>query len=135
MTGNGVAGGDPNIGDVDGGRTTLTTPPLDMTGMTEPTVGYRLWYFMNTPGEPDSLLVEVSSDGTTWMRAKTYRESRPEWHLEKIRIKDFIVPSGTVRVRFIAQDEGGGTIVEAAIEIACMGKSPRRTLRRELPFS
>lgn len=116
VTANGTPGGDPAIGDVDGGRTTLTSPPLSMGGMAEPTVGYRLWYYMNTPGEPDSLLVELSNNGSTWVRAKTYRESRPEWHLEKIRVKDFIVPSSTVRVRFIAQDEGVGTIVEAAVD-------------------
>jgi choice-of-anchor B domain-containing protein len=116
VTANGIAGGDPNIGDVDGGRTTLTTPALNMSGMSEPTVGFRLWYYMNTPGEPDSLLIEVSNNGTTWVPAKTYRESRPEWHLEKLRIKDFVVPTSTVRVRFIAQDQGVGTIVEAAVD-------------------
>jgi FlgD Ig-like domain len=116
VTANGISGGDPNIGDVDGGRTTLTTPPLNMAGMIEPTVGFRLWYYMNTPGEPDSLLVECSSNGTSWVRVMTMRESRPEWHLEKIRVKDFIVPGSTVRFRFIAQDEGLGTIVEAAVD-------------------
>jgi len=116
VTANGAPGGDPNVGDVDGGRTTLTTPPLNMSGMTEPTVGFRVWYYMNTPGEPDSTLVEVSSNGTTWVRARTYRESRPSWFLEKLRIKDYVVPNSTVRVRFIAQDEGVGTIVEAAVD-------------------
>lgn len=116
VTANGTPGGDPAIGDVDNGRTTLTTPALDMTGMSEPTVGFRCWYYMNTPGEPDSMLVEVSNNGTTWVRARTYRESHPEWRLEKLRIKDYVVPNSTVRVRFIAQDEGVGTVVEAAID-------------------
>jgi choice-of-anchor B domain-containing protein len=116
VTANGIKDGDPNIGDVDAGRTTLTSPALNMAGMTDPTIGFRVWYYMNTPGEPDSLLVDVSNNGTTWVRVRTYRESRPSWFLEKIRIKDFIVPSSTVRVRFIAQDEGPGTIVEAAVD-------------------
>ena len=116
VTANGAPGADPANGDVDGGRTTLTTPPLNMLGMTEPTVGFRLWYYMNTPGEPDSTIVECSSNGTTWVRVMTLRESRPEWHLEKVRVKDFLVPSATVRFRFIAQDEGVGTIVEVAVD-------------------
>jgi choice-of-anchor B domain-containing protein len=33
VTANGAPGGDPNVGDVDGGRTTLTTPPLNMSGI------------------------------------------------------------------------------------------------------
>jgi choice-of-anchor B domain-containing protein len=116
VTANGAPNGDPAIGDVDGGRTTLTSPALNMSGMTEPTVGFRVWYYMNTPGEPDSMLIEVSNNGTSWVRARTYRTSYPAWRLEKLRIKDYVVPNSTVRVRFIAQDEGVGTIVEAAVD-------------------
>jgi len=116
VTGNGAVGGPPANGDVDGGKTTLTTPPLPLGGMTDPTIGFRRWYYMNTPGEPDSLLIDVSSDGVNWIRARTIRDSHPEWHQELIRVKDYLVPGATVRVRFIAQDEGVGGIVEAAID-------------------
>ncbi len=116
VTANGLSGGDPAAGDVDGGRTTLTTPPLDISGMTEPTIAFRRWYYMNTPGEPDSLLVDISRDGTTWVRMLNTHESHPEWHLERMRVRDYIVPGGAVRVRFIAQDEGVGSIVEAAVD-------------------
>jgi hypothetical protein len=71
---------------------------------------------MNSPGEPDSLLIDISSDGVNWIRTRTIRESHPDWHPELIRVKDFIVPGATVRVRFIAQDEGVGGIVEAAVD-------------------
>ncbi len=116
VTGNGMPGGAPADGDVDGGRTTLTTPPLPVGGMTDPTIGFRRWYYMNTPGEPDSMLIDISSDGVNWVRARTIRDSHPDWHPESIRVKDYVVPGATVRVRFIAQDEGVGTIVEAAID-------------------
>jgi len=116
VTGNGAQGGGISDADVDGGRTTLTTPPLNMIGMAEPTVGFRRWFYMNSPGEPDSMLVDISADGSTWVRVLTFRESHPEWHHELIRVKDFITPSSTVRLRFIAQDEGVGGIVEAAVD-------------------
>ena len=116
VTGNGAPGGGVADADVDGGHTTLTTPALDMTGMVEPTVGFRRWYYCNTPGEPDSLLVDITADGTNWVRTRTIRESHPEWHHEVIRVRDWIVPSSTVRLRFIAQDEGVGGIVEAAVD-------------------
>ncbi|HKW51882.1 MAG TPA: choice-of-anchor B family protein, partial [Candidatus Eisenbacteria bacterium] len=116
VTGNGAVGGAPADGDVDGGKTTLTSPPLPVGGMTDPTIGFRRWYYMNTPGEPDSLLIDLSSDGVNWVRARTIRESHPDWHPELIRVKDYIVPGATVRVRFIAQDEGVSSIVEAAID-------------------
>ena len=116
VTGNGAVGGAPADGDVDGGKTTLMTPPLPVGGMTDPTIGFRRWYYMNTPGEPDSLLIDLSSDGVNWVRARTIRESHPDWHPELIRVKDYVVPDAAVRVRFIAQDEGVSGIVEAAID-------------------
>ena len=116
VTGNGAPGGAPGDGDVDGGRTTLTTPLLPVGGMTDPTIGFRRWWYMNTPGEPDSMLIDISSDGVNWVRARTIRESHPDWHPELIRVKDYLVPGATVRVRFIAQDDGVGGIVEAAID-------------------
>ncbi len=116
VTGNGAPGGGIGDADVDGGRTTLTTPPLNMTGMTEPTIGFQRWWYMNTPGEPDSFLVDISADGVNWVRMLALKESHPEWHPELLRVKDYIVPSATVRVRFIAQDEGLGTVVEGAID-------------------
>jgi choice-of-anchor B domain-containing protein len=116
VTSNGAPGGAPGDADVDGGRTTLTTPPIGISGMVEPMIGFQRWYYMNTPGEPDSLLIDISSDGVNWIRARTIRESHPEWHSELIRVRSYIVPGATVRVRFTAQDEGVGSIVEAAVD-------------------
>jgi len=116
VTANGLAGGDPANGDVDGGRTTLTTPLLNMSGMTEPTIVFRRWYYMNTPGEPDSFQCDISRDGVTWVNMLNTRLSHPEWHLEKFRVRDYILPGSSVRVRFVAQDQGVGTIVEAAVD-------------------
>jgi choice-of-anchor B domain-containing protein len=107
---------DPANGDVDGGRTTLTTPPLNMSGMTEPTIVFRRWYYMNTPGEPDSFQCDISRDGVTWVNMLNTRVSHPEWHQETFRVRSYIVPGSAVRVRFIAQDQGVGTIVEAAVD-------------------
>jgi hypothetical protein len=107
---------DPANGDVDGGRTTLTTPPLNMSGMSEPTIAFRRWYYMNTPGEPDSFQVDISRDGVAWVNLLNTRLSHPEWHLEEFRVRDYIVPGSATRVRFVAQDLGVGSIVEAAVD-------------------
>ena len=117
VTENGPAGGAPSANDVDGGKTTLTTPPLDLTGMTEPTLSWQRWYHMNTPGEPDSFVIQITRDGTTWVTVRSMIESHPEWHEDVIRVKDYIVPSATVRVRFIAQDEPPTDgVVEAGVD-------------------
>ncbi|MGH7680720.1 MAG: FlgD immunoglobulin-like domain containing protein, partial [Candidatus Eiseniibacteriota bacterium] len=116
VTGNGAKDGAPASSDIDGGKTTLTSPPINISGMTDPMIGFQRWYYMNTPGEPDSFLVDVSSDGVSWIRARTIRESHAEWHPEVIRVRSYLVPGATVRVRFTAQDEGVGSVVEAAVD-------------------
>jgi choice-of-anchor B domain-containing protein len=116
VTGNGPPGAGVGDHDVDGGQTTLTSPPLNLTSMEDPVVGFWRWYSMSTPGDPDSFLVEVSADGSTWVGVRSLRESDPAWRFDSFHVKDFITPSASVRVRFIAQDDGPGGIVEAAVD-------------------
>jgi choice-of-anchor B domain-containing protein len=116
VTGNGPPGAGVGDYDVDVGKTTLTTPPLDMTGMVDPVMTFQRWFHMNSPGEPDSFLVEISPDGTTWTRVLTLLESHPHWHLETIRVRDHATPGPAIRVRFVAQDQGPEGIVEAAVD-------------------
>jgi len=117
VTGNGPAGGDPSANDVDAGKTTLTSPPLDLTGMTEPTLAWKRWWHMNTPGEPDSFVIQISRDNVTWVTVRSIIESHPEWHEDVIAVKDYIVPSATVRVRFIAQDQAPADgVIEAGVD-------------------
>jgi hypothetical protein len=71
---------------------------------------------MNTPGEPDSFQVDISRDGVAWVNLLNTRLSHPEWHLEEFRVRDYIVPGSATRVRFVAQDLGVGSIVEAAVD-------------------
>jgi choice-of-anchor B domain-containing protein len=116
VTGNGPAGGDVNLNDVDGGRTTLTSPLFDLTGMDDPVIGYERWYSMSSPGEPDSMLVELSVDGAAWVTARSIRESDPAWRFESVRVKDHLTPGAATQIRFVAQDDGPGGIVEAGID-------------------
>lgn len=117
VTGNGPAGGDPAATDVDGGKTTLTTPPIDLSAMTEPTLSWSRWFHMNTPGEPDSLVIQITRDGQTWVTVRSLIESHPAWQRDVIRVKDYIAPSAAVRVRFIAQDQPPADgVVEAAVD-------------------
>lgn len=116
VTGNGATGTDVSSDDVDGGRTTLTSPSFNLTAMVDPMIGFDRWYYMSSPGEPDSFLVELSGNGVDWVRARTLRESDPAWRSDVIRVKDFLAPTAATRIRFIAQDEGPGGVVEAAID-------------------
>ncbi|MBI4363958.1 MAG: choice-of-anchor B family protein [Candidatus Latescibacteria bacterium] len=116
VTGNGAPGGNPEDSDVDGGKTTLTTPPLDLAAMTDPTVHFARWYYMNSPGEPDSFVIDLSGDGVSWVTARSIIASDPAWRHETIHIRDYITPTTTTRVRFTAQDQGVGGIIEAGVD-------------------
>jgi aminopeptidase S len=112
----------PNIGsfDVDGGITTLTSPPfstLPPPGFSgEAWITFDVWYSNNQGSAPnaDSMPVELSTDGgTTWLPALDISENRGVWWRTRIPIA---APSAQTRVRFIARDLEAGSIVEAAVD-------------------
>ncbi|MCC6285696.1 MAG: matrixin family metalloprotease, partial [Phycisphaerales bacterium] len=112
--------------DVDAGTTTLTSPAMNAAGG-EAYISYWRW-FDNTgsgtgaaPGE-DTFLVEVSNNnGSTWTNLETVGPGTPEssggWFFTTRRVNDvFAVPSDQFRIRFIAQDTGAGSVVEAGVD-------------------
>src|SRR5262249_18422146 len=72
VTGQGIDSTQVDQADVDGGKTSLTTPALDMTGMTQPTIGYWRWFASwqvaglhtgsDGPDPSDYLAVLISDD-------------------------------------------------------------------------
>ena len=53
VTGNGPPNSEPSSYDIDQGKTTLTTPPLNLAAMSEPTLSWQRWFHLKQPGEPD----------------------------------------------------------------------------------
>ncbi len=109
--------------DVDGGKTTLLTPVFDLTGAADAFVSYWRWYSNDTGATPntDTFRVDVSNDGgQTWKNAETVGPSGPEthagWFFHQFSLGSIVAPSAKVRVRFIAEDAGEGSLVEAAVD-------------------
>ena len=109
--------------DVDGGQTTLMTPIIDLTGVDQPRIGYWRSYSNSTGADPnaDVFVVDVSNDnGSTWTNVETIGPSGPQtsggWFVHAFNVTDFVLPTAQVRVRFIASDEGAGSLVEAAVD-------------------
>ncbi|MHC4377487.1 MAG: M12 family metallo-peptidase [Planctomycetota bacterium] len=120
FTGQGSSGGGLGENDVDGGKTTLFSPSLDLTG-TDAQIGYWRWYSNNTSASPNADIFEVEvSNGGAWVNVETVGPSGPEsnggWYFHEFTVSDFVSPNASVQVRFIASDEGDGSIVEAAID-------------------
>jgi len=120
VTGNGVVGGSITAADVDGGKTTLISPVLPLSGVADPRIVFWRWYFSNNSGPSSSPLVtELSNDGgATWVFADSVQTSRIPWERVELRVTSFFATPGNVRVRFIAQDRlaSQGSIIEALID-------------------
>ena len=108
--------------DVDNGKTTLLSPWLDVSGLTEPTIGYWRWYSNDKGAAPntDTFRVDITTNGTQWVNVETLGPSGPftsgGWYYHEFKVADFANTSGSVRLRFIAEDLDPGSIVEAAID-------------------
>ena len=123
FTGQGSPGGSLGENDVDNGQTTLMTPVIDLSGLSDPRIRYWRWYSNATGASPntDTFVVDISNDnGATWVNVETVGPSGPEtaggWLEHDFRVADFVTPTAQVRLRFIASDFSPGSIVEAAID-------------------
>ncbi len=118
VTGNDTPGGAAGVNDVDGGKTTLLSPVFDLDGYTTASVRYWVWYTNdrgNSPGQ-DSWVVEVTSDGSTWVPLENTTASTNAW-VERSFLLDAAVPiTSTMQFRFVASDDGSGSLVEAAVD-------------------
>jgi hypothetical protein len=109
---------DPDAADVDGGKTTLTSPALDLSGYASARVRYWRWYSNDTGGGPDDTLrLDASADsGETWTNVDTDAESRRAWMPFEINLGDHVDLSDRVLLRFVVSDYGQESTVEAAVD-------------------
>ncbi len=116
-----LAGTGTGANDVDGGATTLTSPRLNASAPagTEAWISYARWFSNNAGSEPsaDVMFVELSpDDGTTWQPLESAYDNAGVWLTRRFRIADVVAPTDRLRVRFIAFDGRGGSIVEAGVD-------------------
>ncbi len=119
VTGNAPFNGN-NVGedDVDGGRTTLLSPVWDMSYVSNPVLSYWRWYSNDIGDNPGSDVweVEVSSDGENWVILENTSQSNNSWTQKQFKLSKYLDVIETVQARFIASDEGDGSLVEAALD-------------------
>lgn len=108
--------------DIDGGATTLTSPNIDLSSG-DARIGYWRWYSNDEGASPnaDVFRVDISNNGgSSWTSVEVVGPTGPQasggWFFYEFLVSDVIAPTGSMRMRFIAADEGSGSIVEAAID-------------------
>ena len=139
FTGNSTVGFSAIENNVDDGKTTLHTDVLDLTGYQNPLIGYWRWYsnfypFLSQTPFEDVFVIDITNDGTSWVNVETIGPTGPEviggWIHHQFRVQDFVTPTSTVQLRFIASDYNNPSLVEAAIddfeviELGCTDAGP-----------
>ncbi|MDA0913081.1 MAG: hypothetical protein O2818_01965 [Bacteroidetes bacterium] len=116
------------VNDVDGGKTTLLSPIIDLTGFENPIMTYWRWYVNAPPSGAnpgtDWWQVELSNDGgATWQYLENTLQQDVSWRRNAFRVADVIEPTDEFRMRFIASDSttigeylDGGSLIEAAVD-------------------
>ncbi len=127
LTGN---AGSPQDGigtnDVDGGKTTLLSPVLNLAQYTNPAITYFRWWTNETGANPvtDWLHIELSGDGgSSWTYIENTLVADRSWRRYAFRVEDYMTPTSTMQLRFVASDSirpntpyEGGSLIEAAID-------------------
>lgn len=113
VTGNGSPGGPAGSTDVDGGRTTLLSPFYDLTGYDDVGLAYHRWY-VNGDGD-DTWQVDVN-DGSGWVPLEVRATTDRTWRRVEIPLRAHIALTDAVQFRFVAEDQGAPSLVEAGLD-------------------
>jgi hypothetical protein len=110
----------PGAHDVDNGHTTLYTSTFNglMAGP-DPLIEYYRWYTNDLGSAPGTDLwrTEISNDGgLSYLPVETTALSDNSWRRVVFFVKDYIPPTAIMRMRFIAEDTGQPSLVEAAVD-------------------
>jgi hypothetical protein len=123
FTGQGVVGGGLGDNDVDGGKTTLTSPTMNFAGYQDARISYWRWYSNNTGATPDTAhfswipLTTAQIGRVPRIVGPAVYDNGGGWFYHEFSLLALsLTPTATVKVRFIAQDQADGSLVEAALD-------------------
>jgi len=88
-----------------------------------PRLSYWRWFSNDQGATPNSdvFLIDISNNnGTNWVNVETVGPSGPEasagWYFHEVVVSSLLPLTSQMKVRFIAQDLGDGSLVEAAVD-------------------
>jgi choice-of-anchor B domain-containing protein len=119
VTGQAPVGAAIGATDIDNGKTTLTSPLMDFTGMGDPYIRYYRWFTNNQGANPntDPWRVELSSDsGQNWVILENTLVTDASWSFQAFRVIDFRPLTNNMMIRFIGDDQCPGSVIEAGID-------------------
>lgn len=121
--------GQPGSNDVDDGRTTLTSPPMDLRQYRNPIITCAIWYSRDSRRDVvnDTLDVMISRDGgADWRVIDRIVESPQQWMQRRYRLRDYYVDYGAQTLfRIVASDLNPQSLVEAGLDDFAVADSGR----------
>ncbi|MBK8497942.1 MAG: choice-of-anchor B family protein [Flavobacteriales bacterium] len=118
VTGNG--GGAAGTDDIDNGDVTLLSPVFDASGLLDPRVRYKRWFYNGGgTGTPNDTYVIELSNGITTVTVENINFSTPgssSWQQADIDIASFLTPTASMRLILTATDNAPGHLVEAGLD-------------------
>ena len=118
LTGNGASsvGGD----DVDGGSVELQSPIFDVTGYVNPGIALSYWFYNGFgSGTPNDDYEIRLSNGTDEVQLELYdlgNATLSEWTEASFKISDYLTPTSTMKLKFIASDYPSGHVMKAGVD-------------------
>jgi len=118
----GLAGSEESAGanDVDDGATSLTSPafPTAPYNSSDPYLNVFVWYSanLNPTAIDDTLLLQLENGDGSWSTFLRRARTTSGWNLVNYRLGDLSSLGATTRLRVVASDRGGPSLVEAAVD-------------------
>ncbi len=108
----------PERDDINNGRTTLTSPLMNLSKYIDPLIVFDLWSIHFEREEiVDTLVVELSNNnGNSWVSAYREIKGTSGWKRHVIFVRDHLFLSDQMRIRFRASDSLGNILVVAGMD-------------------
>lgn len=115
----GASGPDAHASDVDGGATSLISPPVDLSGYDQAVVQFWYWFANHLGPRPfeDPFTVAASADGGhTWTTLLEVRQGGTGWRFASLVLGGKVALTDQVQLRFTVRDDHHESLVVAAID-------------------
>ena len=112
----------PSLLHIPNGKTTLFSPVFDLSTLSNPVIQYYRWFAtisaMGSSGNGE-WKVDISNDnGPVWVNVINTREGTNDWERIRFRVADYVPPTDSVQLRFIAYNlfPNAPSLVEALVD-------------------
>jgi hypothetical protein len=119
ITGQHTPGQADDYNDVDGGATSLISPVFNVSGAASVNIRFFRWFnnqHGSAPGVDPWRLWGSNDGGATWTVMQLSAATTQDWTANEYELTDFFPAPDQLRLKFVAQDLGADTIVEAGLD-------------------